>query len=387
MSATLRAASALAALTTAILLVGCASPERSEGCPAYSSGVVLVVGVHANQPRPDLTADIVCRLSATVAAEKPIGIVAVDGEPYVVAPTQIREISGGNENARTEDVRRGVAEVVTIVQNARPRTGGADLLTALIVAGEVAHGTAEPIVDVVVVDSGVSDAGIDLTQQGGTLVVASDVTPHLFREHALTPVLFAGLRVEFWGLCATREPQPTLSLRQCDSIRALWPELVAAAGGDSVAVTFPRSGDSLEELPPVGIADVIDPDPYHPEAGATLEFDGASALAFRADTAVLLAPDAARSELASVADWLRDDPTRRAHVVGRTSSADPDRNEALSQERADRCRNLLLELGAAPEQVTAEGVGYTGDPPDRLPDGSLDPIAAAANRVTEIRLS
>src|SRR5690606_16727191 len=127
------AEAAAAALVSAALLSGCAGVAATEtACEPYQHGVVLVIGAHANQPRPDLTSQIACRLEATIAAEQSVAIVAVDGEPRVLSAAQVRPIEGGNAAARANAVRRHLAEVIAIVQGATPQVGGADLLGALV---------------------------------------------------------------------------------------------------------------------------------------------------------------------------------------------------------------------------------------------------------------
>lgn len=381
------AALAIAAVLGATLS-GCGSTASSlqPSCKPYASGVVLVVGTHANEPAPDLTTKIVCRLTQTIAAGMPIGAVAVDGRPSVLLAAQRAPIVGDNAAARNNGIVRALASIVATVQGARPDDDGSDLLQGLILAAQVASSAETRIHDVVVVDSGVTDSGLDLTVPGGTLVDPTEVAQHLLATHALDSDQFAHLTIEFDGLAETRAPQDDLSLRQKDAISALWPGIVRAAGGSASAVSFPRSGKAVSTGYTVRTAAVLVPDPFVPRAGEVLTFDGATDLAFVADQARFVDEDGARSLLTPIATWLAADRTRSADVIGRTSSADPTRNLALSTARAELCARLLIDAGAAPNQVHPVGAGYTADPPDTLPDGSRDPVASALNRVVQIGL-
>ncbi|HEY4225967.1 MAG TPA: hypothetical protein VGM70_09150 [Pseudolysinimonas sp.] len=358
----------------------------SPACTPYAHGVVLVIGVHANEVAPDLTTGIVCRLTETIAAGMPVGAVAVDGAPRVLLAAETYPIAGDNAAARSNGIAHSVGSIVAAVQSAKPQHDGSDLLAGLILGARVAASGPAPITDMVVVDSGVTDTGLDLTVPGGTLVEAGEITQHEFAVHALDPDQFRGMHVAFWGLAETRTPQGELSLRQRDAVSALWPGIVRAAKGSAESVTFARSGSGVHTSHTVATAEVIEPEPFQPQAGDTLSFDGSTDLAFVADQSRLVDEKAARVLLAPIAAWLAADPSRRADVIGRTSSADPRRNAALSAARAQVCVQILHDAGAGSAQVDAVGAGYTADPPDTLPDGSLDPTAAALNRVVEIRL-
>ncbi len=370
-------------------LAGCTPSTgrpTSPACTPYSHGVVLVVGVHANEPAPDLTAGIVCRLTETIAVGMPVAAIAVDGTPRVLLPAETYPIAGDNAAARANGITHAVASIVAAVQSARPEHDGSDLLAGLILGSRVASSAPSAIANMVVVDSGVTDTGLALTVPGGTLVEVGEVTQHEFAVHALDPDQFHGLHVAFWGLSETRAPQGDLSLRQRDAISDLWPGIVRAAQGTAESIGFPRSGADVHTSHPVATAEVIKPEPFQPHAGDVLRFDGSTDLAFVADQSRLVDENAGRALLAPVTAWLATDPSRTADIVGRTSSADPSRNAALSLARAQVCAQILFGAGAGVGQVHAEGKGYTADPPDTLPDGSLDPTAAALNRVVEITL-
>ena len=370
-------------------LAGCATStgtSTSPACMPYSRGVVLVVGVHANEAAPDLTAGIVCRLAETIAAGMPVAVVAVDGAPRVLLPAETYPIAGDNAAARSNGITHAVASIVAAVQSAKPEHDGSDLLAGLILGARVASSARSVITDMVAVDSGVTDTGLSLTVPGGTLVEAREVTQHEFAVHALDPDQFHGLHIAFWGLGETRAPQGDLSLRQRDAISDLWPGIVRAARGSAESIAFPRSGADVHTSHTVATAEVIKPEPFQPRAGDVLQFDGSTDLAFVADRSRLVDEKGGRALLAPIAAWLAADPSRTADIVGRTSSADPSRNAALSLARAQVCAQILLDAGVGVGQVHAEGKGYTADPPDTLPDGSLDPTAAALNRVVEITL-
>jgi len=381
----LRIAAIAIVAAIAAALTGCsAAPATTTACAPYAHGVVLVVGVHANEPAPDLTDSVLCRLDATVDAGGPVGAVAVDGSPRVLLPVQASPLSGDNPAAKQNSRNEIVGEILGAIQDAKPKANGSDLVAGLVTASDLARSTTPAIADIVVVDSGVTDTGLDLTVPGATLMAPQDVSQYLLEQHELRADQFQDQRLEFWGLGSTSAPQRPLSLAQRDAITAMWLGAVQATGGTAIAKTLPRGGAGPATRHTVKKAPVVEPVTIDPHAGDDLRF-GDESIAFVADQAVVIDAAKAKSVLAPVAAWLAADRTRTAAVVGRTSSADPARNQQLSLDRANACIDLLVQLGAARDQLTAQGLGYTADPPDDGPQG-FDPAAAALNRVVEVRL-
>lgn len=66
----------------------------------------------------------------------------------------------------------------------------------------------------------------------------------------------------------------------------------------------------------------------------------------------------ARDILIPAADALKGQPDLKVELAGHTDSLGSETyNQQLSQQRADAVRNYLLDLGVAPEQLSAEGYG------------------------------
>jgi outer membrane protein OmpA-like peptidoglycan-associated protein len=93
----------------------------------------------------------------------------------------------------------------------------------------------------------------------------------------------------------------------------------------------------------------------------------------------------ARRVLAKFATWLRETSGARATVVGSIAHYGQDEGDSgLSRDRAVRVRNVLVTLGARPEQVTARGAGWGPFPDKQAPP---DAISDSRNRRVVIRLS
>jgi len=377
-----------AAIAVSILLSACASnAEIAESeCDSYR-GLIVVVGVHANEPAPDLPPGLTCGLKATIAQGYQVGIIANDGAPRVILPPRSFVGDAKNDATRKNDLIAAYNLVVTQIQGASAESAGSDLFDAIMLANDLAV-TAQPAIQsIVIIDSGLPDCGpVDMTQPGATLVEPSQLVDHLQQTGELKVDDFSGRHIEFWSLAYTAEPQKTLAGAQNSAVTALWLAIVEAGGGIATAIPYPRSGAPADTALETGIVEVITPRQPDLASGVTVSFDGLSALAFPTGSANLIDPDSAAITLEPLVAWLDQDPTRSLIITGRTDSENPDGNSTLSANRATTVRDVMLELGADGSRLHIVGAGYTASPPDRLPDGSLDPYAAALNRVTEISL-
>ncbi len=377
----------LAIIAMFLLLAGCASApgDTASDCVTYD-GVVLVVGVHANQPAPNVPADLACALRNTIAEGGTIGIVANDGEPSVLLSATSFDVTGNNDATTRNNITKAFNRVISTIQEAKPQKAGSDLFAALVLAADLAHTASPAIGKVISIDAGLPDRGeVNLTVPGGTLVAADQLAGYLTSVGALKDDTFANLDVEFWSLARVSEPQRPLAQAQVNNIAELWPALALAGGAKAAtSVPMPREGDGVDTALETGLVEVIEPP--EPVASSTMTFDDTSALGFASGDSTLLDRSAARAALVPVAEWLMAVPGRSAVITGRTDSDHPENNESLSTARGWTVAQLLGELGVKQEILTVVGAAYTAQPPDRLADGTLDPYAAALNRVTEIEL-
>lgn len=103
-----------------------------------------------------------------------------------------------------------------------------------------------------------------------------------------------------------------------------------------------------------------------PDAAADLPLEGAlrayGSAVLEGVTFVSGAGDitAGEDDLAELAGWLNDDPSRKVMLVGHTDAVGSlDGNIKLSRARARSVRSYLIEhFGVNPDQVGAEGVGF-----------------------------
>jgi len=93
--------------------------------------------------------------------------------------------------------------------------------------------------------------------------------------------------------------------------------------------------------------------------------------------------DLQRDSLVALAAFLAEDPARRVVLVGHTDTEGSlEANITLSRARATSVRTHLIQrLGASPEQIAAEGIGYLAPRAT-----NRDPTGREANRRVEVVL-
>lgn len=383
-----------AVLLAAGLLAACSSTSaqpaastwtpKPDGCPAAAGKpVTLVVGARMGSQRPQLPDPIPAMIEQAMAAGQKVQLIRLDGEPSVVTTVQ-PSLTATNTAKRENDLKIAEKRFFEAVATLQPKAPEADVLGALTEAGGVTDegGT------VVVVDSGIATAG-QLTFRAKAMFGADpkDVTDSLFAQHQLPKL--SKMSVVLVGLGKTAEPQAELDHAQQEHIAAIWQAVAARADAACTAVVPGQTHrDRFDTTVPVTTVDLPSDPPVNP-CGTTV-YDDSSAVGFVADQATFRDPDAAQRTLKQLVDKVSGQPVTMK-LIGNTSSAgtsEPDR-VALSQQRAQAVKAVLVRLGVPDGRITAEGDGSTGKyhAADRTANGSLDPVKATANRSVVVETS
>ena len=371
-------------------LAGCGTDSSSNACAedqVAPSALALVVSVHQNTPAPGVPTALKCDLEATLGAGHPVNIVGLDGDPEVVAKDGFSVSSNAkNPDARKAELVRTESAVVESVKALEASSDGADLIAGLRVAADWARSKGAPDARIVLIDSGLPDRGLlNMTIPGMIGADPAEVAEFLNSQGALNAL--SGMQVSLVGVGYTTSPQPPLAATHIDNVTAILKASLEDAGATVTVLPVPRTGEG----PSTSFVTTPAPLPSTPtfDPGTTIVYDASSALAFVGDSETeFLFKDSATAATADLASWLQADPSRRADIVGTVASVGPESNWVnFSLARANTVRDLLVGQGVDPGQITTRGAGYIADPPDRLPDGSLDPTAAVANRSVRITTS
>jgi outer membrane protein OmpA-like peptidoglycan-associated protein len=305
-------------------------------------------------------------------------VVNLDGRPTVAGSDTYRT-DAGNAIAAQDDQNAFLSGLGKAISQVRAQSPEADVLGALGLAGRSVQGGRPGTV--VLVDSGLSTvAPLDFRQEGLLDAPAQD-TVEFLRSHQALPAL-NGATVVLAGLGDTAAPQTPLDTAQRSELVNLWRGIAAASGAGCVAVVDePRSGDAPTDVPPVSAVTVPPPPTITPGKATTLPDDGS--VGFQPDTAEFRDRAAASGVLTPFADFLKQGPTRRIALTGTSARAGTLAGQvALSTQRAEAVKALLVELGASPDQIATKGVGsqFPGYVNDVGPDGKQLPGPASTNR-------
>jgi outer membrane protein OmpA-like peptidoglycan-associated protein len=376
-------AAALALLSLGAVSTSCATVTDECQATSPDAALVLIVGVHQNVPAPDVPKALACRLQATIATENPVTVIGVDGTPEVELAERF-PVNNSNATVRGDDIERAIATVLGAVRHAAASSDGSALLAAVALAADQARSDRTPNAHLVLVDSGLADTGLDLTQPGLLGADPEEVANFLAEQGALPDL--TGLSIELVGFGYATAPQEPLTQAMRDSTIKIWTAVLTRAGATSVIVTpVPRTGEGPDTSYSTRTVPIPEPTSWTQDTGGPIVYDDTSALGFQPNSTELRDPAAALATLQPLALWLVAESSRGAEIVGTTSSWGTEEDRAtLSKERAEAIRVLVVGLGASPDQINTRGAGYTAHPPDRAPDGSLDPVAAARNRAVRI---
>ncbi|MBL8931163.1 MAG: OmpA family protein [Kineosporiaceae bacterium] len=359
---------------------------------------MLAIAVHRNVPKPDVPESLRCDIEAAVQGHRPIAVIAIDGSPRLVLPPTVFPVTTNNDAARSDDVQHAVARLLQSVRTAAAQTDGSDVLAALSLGGDVARtalvtwqapaGSAPA--RIAVIDSGLSDSGpLVLTRPGLETVVPQEVSTFLDRSNALPDL--HGIDVLLVGFGYTAAPQEPLPQDLRTTVVSLWTSVTERSGASVRVLSAPRSGvgpDTRFTTRVVSFETTVAPLGRTKRSAQPIVFTDGSSVSFLPDSTTFRDESAAGRTLTGIGTWLREDPRRRAEVVGTTSSAGTEAGrQHLSAARASAVAKLLVKIGARPDQLTIRGAGYVAEPPDRTTNGALDPLAAAANRTVRITLT
>jgi outer membrane protein OmpA-like peptidoglycan-associated protein len=370
------AGGAVATLLGLGLLAGC-----GQGASGPPGALAVIVGAHSNMVAPSLIDAVQTEIDTASDLGSPATVIVPDGDPTASAPLSL---AARNNNPLYKQDQ--LAQLNTLIDQTRADNPEVDLLDALALGARAVGDAAGPHT-ILVIDSGLQTAGaLRFQDQDGALLDANPAeVVDLLRRTRQLPDL-TGARVVFTGLGDTAPPQQPLPAPARAVLIDIWTSIVKAAGGTPVVKQTPLPNSrKISGLPPVSTVPVA-VRPVGPPPSVTVLRDGT--VGFLPDQAVFRDPAQARDVLSDFALAIKNG--RSARLTGTTASAGPEQGRlALSRDRAEAVRDLLISLGAPADRITARGLGsdFPGYVPDRDAQGNLDPVLAARNRQVIIELT
>ena len=360
-----------------VLLAGCGTASSS-GEPG---ALAVIVGARSNMVAPSLINPVRAEIDTAAELGSPVTVIVPDGAPTASAPV---DLATPNDNPLYKQDQ--ITQLTTLIDSTRADTPEVDLLAALALASRSVRDATGPRT-IIMIDSGLQTSGaLRFQDQDGALLNANpgEVVDLLRRTQQLPDL--TGIRVVCTGLGDTAAPQQPLPQPARAVLVELWTAIVQAAGGTAEIKEAPLpSTRTLEGLPPVAVVPVAVRSVGPPPAVTVLRD---STVGFLPDQAVFRDRAAAQAILADYAREIVNG--KRAQLTGTTSSAGTREGRlALSRDRANAVRDLLISLGAPADRIEARGLGsdFPTYVPDRDPQGNLDPLTAAQNRQVIIELT
>lgn len=379
----------LAALVTTVLTLLFTSCGNNSNEPAFNLSL-LVVG--ANNNMPVNTKQIAELRSLSAAPNSDYALLECDGNPRFIKRGTIKDLSSMNllGSALEEEkakIRAGIRKEIT--ENAVPFSPEVDLWTGLRMSVDFLREKEQQGRENVLVIYG---SGLSTTNVLN-FVSTSFESFTKQKEDAIKKLTDAnqldltGIKVICYGFGETSGDQAPLTYDQKRELKSFYKDLFAALGAKAEDVIFndyvpdetlevPRFNYSVSEVD----VSVSDPDSVFDEF--IIE-----ETSFISNTWDLKSPSETKTLLKDkVINVLDKNPGINITIIGTTSSFgdDPKQNKEFSQGRAEKIKNLLLELGLDEDRIQeCIGVGHSCEALytyDKNPDGTLNEALADQNR-------
>jgi OmpA-OmpF porin, OOP family len=349
----------------------CQSPAATP-CPTRSRpGLAIAVGGRANSPTPNVPSEVQQLVDKTIDNGKTINVIRVDGDPTIACALSYSS-DAVNPIAKADDLSKFRRLVDGVVGATRAQKPEADPLAALSRAAAAADtgGT------IVLIDSGLQTVKPLDFREPGLIDADPDAVAEELSARGRLPDL-SNRAVVLVGIGYTANPHLTLDERRPVRLVQMWETIAKKAGAVSVVtVPTPNTADAVSGVPPVSLVPVppIDNIKIGCNTESILSNDGK--VGFVPGKTVFINSTAARQTLAAYADWLVENPNATASLVGTIAHYGIDEgNGGLALARAERVRDVLVELGARSSQVSARGDGWGPFPSkDAPPSAATDQL-------------
>lgn len=368
-------------LSSMFMLAGCSSNEEM---PNEPQNIALVAPQHKNFPA--LSLNIPSIFSAIYDACISYGRVTAfvaDGNPYLTGDYTINSPSVNVDNTKRKQLaKRNCDQILSECANAKAKTAEIDTLSAITQAAKSIQESSGNKT-LLIFDSGLSTTGL-LNFAAQNLIDAdpNNIVEQLEEKHYIPNL--EGINVVWTGLGQTCGDQTPLTENYKYKLEQIYNAILTAGGA---TVTFnhePIQGEEPKGVPECSIVPVIedslDINKAMPEVVKTK-------ISFVSDKAEFVSKSDAYEALEPVADILVNHSDIKVIIVGSTATdGTPDGCRRLSQMRADKVKDALIELHVNPNQLSTYGAGQSSTPfrVNDVKDGKLIESEAAKNRAVYI---
>lgn len=346
----------------AVLLISGISLLSLCGCSAEQTvepmNIAVVTLNGQNMPQYDENAmDSLIDQAVASDINSTVSLVIADGAPHLAGETICFSTKEANNDYHWEeemDARK--QQINDLLTREKASTPGTDLLNGIrlgarqLQSGENKHKVLA-----------IAHAGINTTaplpMQSTDITALGEDTVQQLKDTGYLADL-SGCEVHWFFLGDVDGDQPALSPEQTTSLQTFWESYLTACGAASVTFesTLPSTGQAAEapSVPVVAAVttniDLTTPVSLPPEI-----------VSFQPDSAQLSDKDAARKQLAGIAEAMSAS-NGQFLLAGSTASAQESpqmSNQQFSLQRAQAVRELLGEMGVDSSKIVCVGLGDT----------------------------
>lgn len=351
----------------------------------------IVMGVHKHFPKISFTSESIqksiynaCYSYGDVSTFTVEGVPRPQGDYDITKPDK-----SITDTKRKQLARQNANSIIYDCSLAAATTEEVDTLSALKLSANALQSSSASRKEMLVYDSGLCTTGL-LSQVSNDVLSANTelIIEKLGDIHSLPDL--EGVTVKWVGLGVVSGEQSEIPDSYKHKLEELWTAIIVASGGKVEFDRIPVFGDEAEGLPDVStVAFVqdslnIDFSDIAAVKDGPIKF-GESTIKFVANSAEFINFESAREALTPIAKILIDNPTFNIIVAGTTASAGD--GYALSLKRAQACKDILVSMGANPEQIECIGLGSSDNcfhVDDLDKDGRLIEEYAKLNRAIYI---
>ncbi len=381
--------SAVVVLTLALSLTGCSLTKEKKEPLSLS----IVLGVHKNFPA--LATNINSMQNSILDACETYGSVStvvVEGKPTLRENYDISKPEKNISSSKARSIaKQKIATILSECQKLKAETPETDTLAALKLAANSVENASTSRKIILVFDSGLCTAG--LLSQIESDVISADpktIVEKLKNIHALPNL--KGVKIIWVGLGCTSDEQQEIPDSYKYKLQELWTEILLSSGADfNPEEDFkksPLTGHETEGLPevtPISFPkDSLDIELTGKDSLDSPVMFNESTIKFVGDKAEFVDKASAEKALEPIATLLIKNPDLNIIIAGTTASTGTDKGcNVLSVQRANVCKNVLVNKGASDSQIICIGLGRSKNclrVDDLNLDGTLNEEAAKQNR-------
>lgn len=354
------------------VLTACFNDDEIQLSP---TALALVVGNHSNaQGIPYNSTDISDWVIMATTTFGRATVIGADGDPKTIIDVNIPEQSSGLSAAKLEAIATSQAsEILNVAASWQAETPELDTLTAIFQGVRSLSTSSYDNKVLLIADTGLSTSGVLNFSQNLLNRDTDDILDYLVSTNNIPDL--AGIDVVWIGLGDTAEPQADLTRSQVVKLQEIWEAILMAGNPNTLTflTTLPDSSFQIDDGPSITTI----------EASEDIFYNfGEEYINFVGNSEQFVDEDAAKSALLPVVDDMNTYSNLELLIVGTTASGDTSFCQALSEARALKVKDTLVNLGVDANRLTTVGLGFS-DPwhVDDLENGSLTDAASINRKV------